>query len=66
VARRTATLDVACGRCDRRGRYSTARLVQRHGERPRPAGEVVQQPAPGTAWRPSAPPHRGTGTKARE
>jgi hypothetical protein len=31
VARRMATLEVACRRCDRRGRYSTARLVGQHG-----------------------------------
>jgi len=31
VARRAETLEVACGRCDRRGRYNLARLVERHG-----------------------------------
>ena len=37
VAERTAVLDVACGRCERRGRYDTARLVERHGaEMPMP------------------------------
>lgn len=31
VAERTAALEVACRRCERRGRYSVARLVARHG-----------------------------------
>lgn len=31
VAGRTAALEVACRRCERRGRYGTARLVERHG-----------------------------------
>jgi hypothetical protein len=31
VAERLAMLEVACGRCGRRGRYSTARLVVKHG-----------------------------------
>lgn len=31
VAERTAMLEVACSRCGRRGRYGTARLVERHG-----------------------------------
>ena len=31
VAERTAVLDVACTRCERRGRLSTARLVNRYG-----------------------------------
>ena len=31
VAERTATLEVVCRRCGRRGRYGTARPVERHG-----------------------------------
>ena len=31
VAARLATLDVACNRCDRRGRLHSGPLVQRHG-----------------------------------
>lgn len=31
VAERAGTLEVACLRCDRRGRYGTARLVEKHG-----------------------------------
>src|SRR4051794_8110491 len=31
VAARLRMLDVACHRCDRRGRLSTARLLQKHG-----------------------------------
>ncbi len=31
VADRLAQLNVACSRCDRKGRYSTARLVQQYG-----------------------------------
>ncbi len=31
VAARAAALDVACSRCDRRGRLGTARLLERHG-----------------------------------
>jgi hypothetical protein len=31
IAARTATLEVACNRCDRRGRYQTAALVERYG-----------------------------------
>ncbi len=31
VAGRTAALEVACRRCDRRGRYGVAGLVARHG-----------------------------------
>ena len=31
LARLTRTLDVACGRCPRRGRLSLARLIREHG-----------------------------------
>lgn len=31
LARRLAILDVACSKCDRRGRYKTAGLMKRHG-----------------------------------
>lgn len=31
VAERADTLEVACLQCDRRGRYGTAGLVERHG-----------------------------------
>ncbi len=31
VAERTATLEVACRRCGRHGRYNVVRLVERHG-----------------------------------
>jgi hypothetical protein len=31
IADRIETLEVRCGRCDRAGRYSTARLVAEHG-----------------------------------
>ena len=31
VAARSAMLTIACSRCERRGRYRTAALVERHG-----------------------------------
>jgi hypothetical protein len=31
VARKTDTLVVACGRCDRAGRYPVATLIEKHG-----------------------------------
>ena len=41
--------------------------VQRlYDGRGRHAGEVVQRPAPGAAWRPSAPAHRGADRRTRD
>ncbi len=40
--------------------------VRLHDNTGRNAGEIVQRPAPGAAWRPSAPTHRGTDRKASD
>ena len=42
IAEKTQMLEVACDRCDRRGRLSVARLIGEHGP---------DMPMPDAAWR---------------
>lgn len=42
IAARTPVLDVACRRCPRRGRYHTAKLIERYGP-DKPGPELLRE-----------------------
>ncbi len=56
----------ARGRAAGRAEPGGPGVLRLYDGRGRHAGEVVQRPAPGAAWRPSAPAHRGTDRTTRD